>query len=425
MHCGFVFPEDPYTESPAPPLVKDLFKEWQSEMDSIITKGKSALETQRIVVTKESFQDILDTTHRRFGVEPLENKAPIAGIPLLRKLAQLEPFHGWNVLIMRTLESVSKLTPHPSDMETAQAYGSLSEFVVQSLDEIQRRVGQQSIAALKKLFEQSPAQVVESVRTYFLVPFQRLLNDFHIETLKVSTQFGPPITRDAIDAALREHVMYLTQLKKYIKGYTREKLEKAKAILSTILPIIQAHLRSTLIPGGAKACPYVVAALIIGVFAEFINPNATANGGGAGYDTTARVPINILEVCLSRFQLEGLSLSEDEIRDLIAHRVDAEKMTFINDLDRMSPEEKKSELMMKRLGLGKWSVGGTKAITTLDPEQLERERLKRIEMGIGDFITDEATVTYAQALLQEDAFGGGGQGAEGGYEVDQIGSDDF
>jgi len=99
-------------------------------------------------------------------------------------------------------------------------------------------------------------------------------------------------------------------------------------------------------------------------------------------------------------------------------------MTFINDLDRMDPEEKKSELMMKRLGLGKWSIGGTKAITTLDPEQLERERVKRIEMGIGDFITDDATAAHAQALLQDEAFGGGGAGAEGGYDVNQIDSDD-
>jgi hypothetical protein len=105
--------------------------------------------------------------------------------------------------------------------------------------------------------------------------------------------------------------------------------------------------------------------------------------------------------------------------------VDAEKMTFINDLDKMSPEEKKSELMMKRLGLGKWSIGGTKAIITLDPEQLERERVKRIEMGIGDFITDEATVAHANSLLQDEAFGGGGAGTEDGYGVRQMEEDDF
>ena len=428
MHCGFVFPDDPYAETPAPPLVKDLYKEWQSEVDSMITKGKSALESQRVAVSKDTFQDILDTTHRRFHVEPRELEKPVTGIPLLRRLLAIEPapFEGWRVLMNQTIEQISKLTPTPSDMDIAQAYGPISEFTVKTMEEIERRVGENSLKSLKRLFEQSPVQVTESMRTYFLVPFQRLLNGFHIETLRVPKRFGPPITRDAIDKALKEHVVYLTQLQKYVKGYTAIKLEQAKRALSTVLPIIQSHIRSTLVPGGAKATPYIVATIVLGILAEFINPNVVPTGATtAGYEATARVPINILEVCLSRFQLEGLKFSEDEIRDMIARRVDAEKMTFINDLDRMSPEEKKSELMMKRLGLGKWSIGGTKAITTLNPEQLERERVKRIEMGIGDFITDEATVAHAQALLNEDAFGGGGAGAEGGYDVDQMGADDY
>lgn len=431
IHCGFVFPEDPYTESPAPPLVKDLYKEWQSAVDAIITKGKSALETQRIAVTKESFQDVLDTSHRRFHVEPYQPGKPMAGIALLRTLLAIEPppFEGWRVVMNETIDRVSKMTPKPSDMDIAQAYGPMSEFAMKAVEEIERRVGEMSSKSLKRLFEQSPAQVTESIRTYFLVPFQRLLNGFHIETLRVTTRFGlPPITRDAIDKALKAHVVYLEQLKKYVKGYTALKLEQAKTALATVLPIIQNSVRSTLIPGGEKATPYIVAALVSGILSEFTTPNAVpvaAGGGTAGYDATARVPINILEICLSRFQLEGLIFTEDEIRNLIAQRVDAEKMTFINDLDKMSPEEKKSELMMKRLGLGKWSIGGTKAITTLDPDQLEREQAKRIEMGFGDFITDEATAAHAQALLFEDEFGGGGAGAEGGYDVDQMGSDDY
>jgi hypothetical protein len=48
-----------------------------------------------------------------------------------------------------------------------------------------------------------------------------------------------------------------------------------------------------------------------------------------------------------------------------------------------------------------------------------------MEMGIGDFITDEATVAYARTLMQEDAYGGGGEGAEGGYENTQMGADDY
>jgi hypothetical protein len=162
---------------------------------------------------------------------------------------------------------------------------------------------------------------------------------------------------------------------------------------------------------------------------EFINPNIVPAAGkgetGGAYEPTARVPLNILEVCLSRFQLEGLNFSDDQIRDMIARRVEAEKMTFINKLDRLTPEEKKVELMKKRLGLGEWAVGGTKAIFSLDADQYDRERLQRIEMGVGDFVTDGEAVAAAAALLNDENFGGGGAGAEGGYDNAQMEADDY
>jgi hypothetical protein len=80
---------------------------------------------------------------------------------------------------------------------------------------------------------------------------------------------------------------------------------------------------------------------------------------------------------------------------------------MINKLAKMTPEEKKVELMKKRLGLGDWAIGGTKAIYQYDPEQYERERAQRAEMGLGEEVA------------------GGGAGAEGGYDNDQMAADDY
>ena len=432
--CGFAFPEDPYMESPAPPLVKDLYKEWQAEVEGIILKGKSALESQKVVVTKETFQDVLDTTHTRFRVTPVTVESPVAGMAVLNRLLRMDPapFDGWRLLMTQTMERVGRLTPNPDAITIADAYGPMSDFLARGMEEMERRVGENSLKGLRKLFEQSPTQVVESVRTYFLVPFQRLLTGFHIDTLKVSTKYGLPTqTRDDIDKVLHDHLTYLTQLKKYVKGYTSLKLMEAKKQLARILPILQNEIRSTVIPGGTQGTPYIVGTLLIGILGEFINPNITPTASaegtgelGGSYEPTARVPLNILEVCLSRLQLEGLNFSEDQSRDMIARRIEAEKMTFINRLDRLTPEEKKVELMKKRLGLGEWSVGGTKAIFSLDPDQYERERVQRIEMGVGDFVM-EAEAAAAAALLNDENFGGGGAGAEGGYSVDQMMADDY
>jgi len=431
-HCGFVFPEDPYSESPAPPLIKELYKTWQTEVEGIITKGKTALESQKVPVTKDTFQDVLDTTHLRYTVKLDTAKKPFTGVALLDRLRSIEPppFEGWVVLMSQTIERVMKMTPTPSVMEVADAYGPMSDFLAQELDEIGRRVGEISMAAIRDILKQSPSQIVESIRAYFLIPFKRLLQKYNTDSLKVPSSYKlPPDTKENIQNTMSDHFRYLKDLGKLVKGFTSIKLEHAKKQLDVVLPIIQKEIRSSLVPGGAEAVPYILGTIIIGILGEFINPNmvpfASAGGEGGAYEPTARVPIKILEVCLSRLNLEGLNLSEEAIRDIVSRRIEAEKMVFINKLDKMTPEEKKVELMKKRLGLGDWSVGGTKAIYSLDPEQIERERLQRIEMGVGDFVRDAGALEHAQNLLREETFGGGGEGAEGGYDNAQMEADDY
>ena len=428
MYCGFVFPDDPYADMPNPPLMKDLYKDWKAEVDGVIMKGKSALEAQKVVVTKETFQDILDTTHTRFRVTHMTVEKPTAGMKLLDRLSRLEPFEGWRVLMASTIESVGKMPPTPDAITIAEAYGPMSNFMMAGIEDIERRVGPNSIKAMRSLLEQSPSQIVESARTYFLVPFQRLITDFNTASLGIQRSYAlPDLTEEDVYRNLNDHLAYLTPLKKHVKGYTLVKLQEARTKLAVLLPIIQNEIRSTLIPGGAQATPYLVGSLVIGVLSEFVNPNVIPSGAGesgGAYEPTARVPLSILEVCLSRFQLEGLKFSDDQIRDMIARRVEAEKMTFINRLDRLSPDEKKVELMKKRLGLGEWAVGGTKAIFSLDPDQYERERIQRIEMGVGDFVDGEGAAAAA-ALLNDENFGGGGAGAESGYDNEQMAADDY
>ena len=430
-HCGFVFPDNPYTETPAPPLTKDLFKEWKTETDAIIMKGKSALESQKVVIDRATFDDVLDAAHTNYHVSMPERIEPATGSALLGRLALMEPtpFEAWKPIMAATIEGVTKLPKAADEIAVAQAYGPLSNYMVDTLGDIQRRLGPASAKALQGLLQQSPSQIVESMRTYFLVPFQRLVLGFKPESMQVQKSYQlPKDTQDDIHKALGEHLAYLNTLKKVVKGYTLIKLDQARKQLAVALTMIQKEVRADLVPGGALGLPYLVGTLVIGILGEFINPNIIpegVSGTGGVIEATARVPLNILEVCISRLQLEGLTFTEAEIRDLIARRIEAEKMTFIGRLDKMNPEDKKSELMMKRLGLGAWAVGGTKAIYSLDPDQYEREREQRMEMGLGDFLQDPAAVAAAAAALQDDAFGGGGAGTEGGYDNDQMAADDY
>jgi len=428
-HCGFVFPENPYTVSAGPPLIKELLKEWQTEMDSIITKGKSALESQKVVVDRSTFETVLDATHKRFHVDMPKYAAPATGTTLLSKFLEPEPFEGCNIRLSETITRAARLTKNASDMDIAEAYAPLSDHMIEVMGDMQLRMGAGVVKTIEKLLKQSPTQVVESVRTYFLVPFQRLILGFKPESLCVQGSYGlPKDTAEDVNAALESHLAYLYSLKKGVKGYAEIKLKEAQRQLSSLLRRIQNEIRPTLIPGGERGAIYLVSSLILGVLGEFINPNVIpegVSGTGGTVEATARVPIHILEVCISRLQLEGLSFTEDEIRDLIARRTAAEKDLFTTRQNKMTPEEKKADLMMKRLGLGVWAVGGTKAVYTLDPDQYDREREQRIEMGLGDFAIDPEAAARAAQLLQEDTFGGGGVGAEAGYDNEQMAADDY
>jgi hypothetical protein len=57
---------------------------------------------------------------------------------------------------------------------------------------------------------------------------------------------------------------------------------------------------------------------------------------------------------------------------------EVEKVGIITELDEMNDEERKIELMKKRLGLGRWAIGGTKLIWAYDRDQYDREREARL-----------------------------------------------
>jgi hypothetical protein len=102
-------------------------------------------------------------------------------------------------------------------------------------------------------------------------------------------------------------------------------------------------------------------------------------------DTIQYVFIQLLIEQLKKFTEEKLSFDAKEIASRIEARNEKERSNIIKKFDKMSDEEKKIELMKKKLGLGDWAVGGTKLIYAYDKDYYDLEREKRIEAGIVDF----------------------------------------
>lgn len=425
-HCGFTFPENPYTPRPFPPISADsktqreMMKVYTEEVDAIVTKGKVALETQRVEVNQRTFEELVDTTHMRFAVEPPVRKIPEAGMRLFDRLRTLdpEPFEGWRLVMTATMERLTRLPPGAEELDVAEAYGPMSNLAVEFQEEFRARLGVENADALRRVLEAGPTQATESLWTYVLVPFQRLINKFVTGSLKVQKAYKLGTgTEDDLNRLIADHLAFLAPLAKRATGFTLHKMRWARDRLAAAFGILKSSIRGSLIPGGDMGLPFVTTALLGGILTEFMNPNVVPPGGGedaAAVDTGARAPIQILDVCIQRMRVEGLNFTGEQIRDLINRRDDIEKTSFIGRFHRLTPEEKQMELRKKKLGLGDWAVGGTKAIYAYDPEQYERERQQRIDMGFQDFMPGAGGAGAA----------GAGPTLEDGYDVAQIGEDD-
>ena len=421
IHCGFEFPESPYAVKLSPPMAsdkgtqKELMKAYEEEVSTNITNGKVALETQNIPISETAFEELIDATHRAFRVEMAKPEAPLAGMKLLETFRRLEPepFQGWRDIVTQTMGELGKLTPNPSEIEIAEAYGPISNTATQIFEEFARRVGVPAATALKNIVEASPAQSVESISTYFLVPFQRAACGFNLKSvtfvdvgsLRKKTNSDISVeTRDDVNSFLETHFKFVGDLNQRAAGLTVAKLKWAVGRLSDSLKMLKTTIRGSYIPGGNTGLRYFTSALIGGILEEFINPNMTPPDLDDDYESTdTRAPIHIFDICVKKLVQEGLNFSEETIRDMINKRNEKEKNLFISRFDNLTEEGKASMKMMKKLGLGEWSVGGTKAIYAYDPNQAGVERRQRAEMGLE----------------------GTGGGAEEGYATAQIAEDDY
>jgi hypothetical protein len=189
------------------------------------------------------------------------------------------------------------------------------------------------------------------------------------------------------------------------------KLQWARDRLCDAILILKKYIRCAFIVGGNQGLRYVTAALIGGILEEFMDPDSVLpieTDTAGTIDTGARAPMQILDILIKKVKQEGLNYTEEELRELIARRDEKEKHLFISRFENLTPEEKAMVKMNQKLGLKEWAISG-KQVYAYDPEQYDRDREQRIEMGIQDYLM------------------GGDQmaGPADGYDTAQIQEDDY
>jgi hypothetical protein len=112
-----------------------------------------------------------------------------------------------------------------------------------------------------------------------------------------------------------------------------------------------------------------------------------------------------LSIQLKKCYHERVIFDPKVIAERIEVRNEKERSNILNKFNNMDEDERKLEILKKKLGLGDWSVGGTKLIYAYNADYWDLEREKRIEAGIDDFpgLHDNQPVTTTFDIFTMDA----------------------
>jgi len=413
--CEFQFPGDPQTIDPD-------------------KEGAEALRTQEIVTSEDTFQALLDSSHLKYGIPPFRVPIPIGQLEFFRDLRDFKPapYAGWNADVQACFIEIQKLSKDATEIEQVNAWTPLVNKLTQHETALKGRLGDIVLNNLRSIANLSPLEIKSQLTTYFISPIQRLLSGFETDVLKkllsdyeVSTQH-----KGDIEDFLKTHYGNIKDYKATLKTpLIHARAEELINKLSAINKILDNLRPGLIIVGANRVIPYITRSMIMGAFMEYVNPNREV-GVSSTEDSVAAVSdsLKLIADCAEWYKKEAKKYSDQDIRELITARNEKEKLQFVNEIAGMSKEMKAIEKMKKKLGIGKWAVGGTKLIYAYDADYYDALREERAAAGIVDWpgYGPEGGEMPQGRRIGQDGLPDYGEEYErqGGYDVDQNAGDE-
>ena len=438
LWCGFQFPNSPARD-------KQLYetKEKEKEVQKVEIEGKAAL--GEVATTTAEFTELLDTIHKVNRVEPIPVREISTVQQCMDELIAIHPppLENWSELIKRTTDQFMKLN-HPGAIpnDFALAAAELAQASMEARMNIERRlVSTRLHQILQNIAELSWVDFFKVLQTYFIVPCQRILCNFSSEAFKIPVEMRISLSETHVEKDLKpileNEMRFLNSNKGIIGGdsipLAKLKLEEYLAQVSALLPSLT-RIRPSVIPGRDHALVYLQQAFLYGPLSMLLDASHIPAGNGfqgamsAIEDRSISFLLEMVNASLAKYTREFLSYDAKEIKNIIAIREEKERVKVMKSFEKLSPDARQVELMNKRLGLGDWSVGGTKLIYAYDKDYYDLERQKRIDAGIIDFPGQgDGEMEEPQGRTMDD-LGFPQHGEEeyerdGGYDVNEEGDD--
>ena len=355
-------------------------------------QGLVAIESQGIEVTKETFEDLLNETHRvnsftsRLKTElpgPLDNWTALMSI-------EPEPAEGYRAVMAITQTELTKLPPDAKEVEVALALSDFSTLSEEMENKLKTRLPPTQHELFDTLVKGGAGSVIRFLQSYVLVPLSHFASKKGYNAkMPKSWNLSWQHQLD-IEAILNAHRGYITKFNKVeVTPWLKAKIDTIIIQTRSILARLET-LRPLQIPGGIQTYEYFLKFCLYSPLANFVDPNTLpiaqdTEAPSSHVEQHAMFPAKFISDMVNRFKDEGLSLTPEQIRELIAKRNEAEKANILKKMTDMPRAQKDIAKIQMKLGIGEWAVGGTKAIYAYDKERYDIERDQRAQAGIIDF----------------------------------------
>jgi hypothetical protein len=355
-------------------------------------QGLVAIESQGIEVNKETFEDLLNETHRvnsftsKLKTElpgPLDNWTALMSI-------EPEPAEGYKAVMAVTQIELTKLPPDAKEVEVALALSEFSTLAEEMENKLKTRLPPTQHELFDTLVKGGAGSVIRFLQSYVLVPLSQF-SSRNIPQTKVPKSWNLSWQHQLdVEAILNAHRVYITKFNKIdVTPWLNAKVETLIVQTRSILTRLES-LRPLQIPGGIQTYEYFLKFCLYSPLANFVDPNTLpiaqdTETPSSHVEQHAMFPAKFISDMVNRFKDEGLSLTPEQIRELIAKRNEAEKANILKKMTDMPRAQKDITKIQMKLGIGEWAVGGTKAIYAYDKDRYDIERDQRAQAGIIDF----------------------------------------
>ena len=413
-HCGLQLPASIL-------LVKDYIektglskgdekKERAQRQDQLAAAEReinTILGTQGIEINTESFEKLLDATHNAYSVEKpsLPSTEEQADLVIMSSLISLDPppSADWRETFSEFMIGIAKIKPNSEPSDYAELFNTISTDLDESITVISKRITAEiSQFFIQKMYSHDFEtfdidSLLESVTTYFIVPFSRIVervslnaNVFVQQSYNLHTDDVELIKTKVLQAndVIRKEILDEFHLPQY--KYALAKLDLFVKQVSAAHSLLR-NMNARNVRGGNYVLMYLAQYLIYKPLADMINPNIVPDelkslaSQKTYIDRSATLLIQAAKKAMALFKAEYLALTPDDIKILLRVRAEKETDLFIKRINDMSENEKLIEMQNKLLRTGRYAIGGSEAIYKYDPEYARREAFERQAAGIADF----------------------------------------